>query len=183
MITGNPVIVKPHAGAVYPIAIVVAEIQKVLDENNLDVNIIQLATDQSSHLIAKELVEHDAVRIVDYTGGSAFGNYIEGVKNKTVFTEKAGVNSVILDSANDLKSVMQNLAFSVSLYSGQMCTAPQNIFIPESGIKTSDGVVSYDEAVELLKNSIDGLVNHPKMGAGTLGAIQNKNTIERSSSI
>jgi acyl-CoA reductase-like NAD-dependent aldehyde dehydrogenase len=42
-----------------------------------------------------------------------------------VFTEKTGVNSIILDSCDDLDKVAQNLAFSVSLYSGQMCTRPR----------------------------------------------------------
>lgn len=36
LITGNAVLVKPHPGAVLPIAIVVAEIRKVLKQNNLN---------------------------------------------------------------------------------------------------------------------------------------------------
>src|SRR5690606_11437664 len=41
LVTGNPVIIKPHPGAVLPIAIVVAEVQKVLQQNDLSPNIIQ----------------------------------------------------------------------------------------------------------------------------------------------
>lgn len=178
LITGNPVIVKPHPKAILPIAIVVAEIRKVFAEQNLPSDIIQLAVDTIEAPVTKSLAEHPEVKMIDYTGGSAFGEYIEGL-NKVTFTEKAGVNSVIIDSATDLNAVMQNIAFSASLYSGQMCTAPQNIFIPETGVNTSDGIVSYQDALNMLKDAVHGLATHPKMGAGTLGAIQNDATIQR----
>lgn len=179
LITGNASIVKPHPKAVLPIAIVVGEIQKLLSENGLNSNTVQLAADTLDNPITKKLAEHPSVKLVDYTGGSVFGEYIEGLQHKTVFTEKAGVNSIILDSAKQLGPVMQNIAFSASLYSGQMCTAPQNIFIPEGGVKTDDGMVSYDDAVKLLCDSIHGLVTNPKAGAPTLGAIQSDATYRR----
>ena len=179
LITGNSIIVKPHPGAILPMAIVVAEIQKVLDENGLDPTICQLAVDSSTHLITKELAEHPQVRLIDYTGNSEFGSYLEALTGKIVFTEKTGVNSVILDSANDFDNVAANLAFSLSLYSGQMCTAPQNFFIPESGIKTSTGNLSFDEVAQKLADSISALVDNPKAGPFVLGAIQNKKTCNR----
>lgn len=179
LVTGNPVIVKPHPGSVLPIAIVIAEIQKALTENSHSADIIQLAVDTHDKPVTKELAGHEQVKLIDYTGGNQFGDYIESLKGKITFTEKAGVNSVIMDSVKDLNAVMQNLAFSVSLYSGQMCTAPQNFFIPKDGIKADDKHYSYEEVVDNLVKNISGLANHPKMGAGTLGAIQNKNTKER----
>jgi phenylacetic acid degradation protein paaN len=177
--TGNPIIVKPHPKSVYPIAVVVAEIQKALSDAGMDPKTIQMAADSSDNLNAKELAEHDAVKIIDYTGGNTFGDYVESLNEKTVFSEKAGVNTVILDSVKDLNAVTQNLAFAISLYSGQMCTAPQNFFIPKSGIKEGDTMIPYNEVVERLAKAISGLVNHPKMGAGTLGAVQNELTAKR----
>ncbi len=179
LITGNPVIVKPHPGAVYPAALLVASIQKALKDNGSDPHVIQLAPDASDAPNTKDLAEHPAVKLIDYTGNTAFGNYIENLPGKTTFTEKAGVNSVILDSVTDLKAVMQNLSFSACLYSGQMCSAPQNIFIPADGIKGPDGNISYDETVQALAKSIEGLASHPKMGPGTLGALQNDKTCTR----
>ncbi|QEH40630.1 phenylacetic acid degradation protein PaaN [Chitinophaga sp. XS-30] len=181
MITGNPVIVKPHPKAVLPIAIAIAAIQEVLEENGQDPYLCQLAADSSDHLITKELCEHPQIALIDYTGGSSFGNYVESLaaKGKTVFSEKAGVNSVILDSVKDIDAVLQNLAFSVSLYSGQMCTAPQNFFIPESGISTPEGKISFNEVAAKFRDAVTALVNNPKMGAGTLGAIQNEATLQR----
>jgi hypothetical protein len=37
---------------------------------------------------------------------------------------------VVVDSTDNLRGVLGNLAFSLSLYSGQMCTTPQNIYVP-----------------------------------------------------
>jgi acyl-CoA reductase-like NAD-dependent aldehyde dehydrogenase len=174
LITGNSVILKPHPKSVYPIAIVVAEIQQALEAKGYDPNTCQLAVDSSEKLITKQLAEHPMVKIIDYTGGSAFGSYVESLSGKITFTEKAGVNSVILDSVNDLKPVVQNLAFAVSLYSGQMCTAPQNFFIPEGGIKQGDTVIPYEEVKKALVDAIAGIANHPQMGPGTLGASKAK---------
>ncbi|HEU4552212.1 MAG TPA: phenylacetic acid degradation protein PaaN, partial [Chitinophaga sp.] len=179
LVTGNPVIVKPHPRAVLPIAIVIGAIQKVLQENGFDPHLCQLAADSSEQPITKALCEDPRITLIDYTGGTAFGEYVESLKHKTVFTEKAGVNSVILDSVQDINAVVQNLAFAVSLYSGQMCTAPQNFFIPEQGITTPDGQLSFNETAQLIKDAIAGLVNNPKMGAGTLGAVQNDVTLRR----
>ncbi|UYZ64786.1 phenylacetic acid degradation protein PaaN [Hymenobacter weizhouensis] len=179
LVTGNPVIVKPHPKAVLPIAIVVAEVQRVLAEHGLDPRICQLAVDADDRLIAKDLAENPAVKLIDYTGGSQFGDYIESLKGKTVFTEKTGVNSIILDSCDDLDKVVQNLAFSVSLYSGQMCTAPQNFFIPEGGITVAGQPVPYEEVVQKLAQAVQGLAQNPKAAPHVFGAIQNPATQER----
>jgi phenylacetic acid degradation protein paaN len=181
LITGNSVIVKPHPGAILPIAIFVTEIQKVLAENKLDSNICQLAVDTFDKMITKELAGHPEVKLIDFTGNSAFGSYLEAMAGKTVFTEKTGVNSVILDSVEDADKVAANLAFSVNLYSGQMCTAPQNFYIPEGGIKTATGTISFDEFAEKFVANINGLVDNPKAGPFVLGAIQSKKTSERAS--
>lgn len=179
LVTGNTVIVKPHPGAILPIAIFVAEIQKVLIENNIDPNVCQLAVDTFDKMITKELAEHKDVKLIDYTGNSAFGNYLEALPGKIVFTEKTGVNSVIMDSVNDIDKAVANLTFSVNLYSGQMCTAPQNFYIPKAGVKTDSGVVTFDEFAQKFVDSINGLVDNPKAGPFVLGAVQNKKTSER----
>ncbi len=179
LVTGNPVIVKPHPGAILPIAIVVAEIQKVLAENNFDTNICQLGVDTFDKMITKELAEHPDVKLIDFTGNSLFGSYLEALPGKTVFTEKTGVNSVILDSAEDIDKVAANIAFSVNLYSGQMCTAPQNFFIPESGIDTPSGKVSFDQFAQKFVDNLNSLVDNPKAGPFVLGAVQSKKTSER----
>lgn len=179
LITGNPVIVKPHPGSILPIAIVVAEIQRVLVENGLDPNICQLAPDTYDQMITKQLAERPEVKLIDFTGNSAFGSYLEALPGKSVFTEKTGVNSVILDSVEDIDKAAANLAFSVNLYSGQMCTAPQNFYIPEGGIQSPAGTISFDQVAEKLVAQINSLVDNPKAAPYVLGAIQNPKTKER----
>lgn len=183
LMTGNASIVKPHPKSVLPIAIIVAEMQKALLAAGLPASVVQLGVDTLDHPITKELAEDSAVKLIDYTGGSAFGDYVESLLGKTVFTEKAGVNSVILDSVADANAVFGNLAFAASLYSGQMCTAPQNVFVSAEGIKTADGHLSYDDVVAGIANAVKGLAENPKMGAGTLGAIQNDVTSSRVKSV
>ncbi len=142
-------------------------------------NVCQLAIDTPDAQITKDLAEHEGVKVIDYTGNSEFGSYLEGLKNKTVFTEKTGVNSIILDSCDNLDKVLANVAFSISLYSGQMCTAPQNFFIPKDGVKTPDGMVSFDDVVAKFNEQVAGLANNPKAGPYVLGAVQNPLTLER----
>jgi phenylacetic acid degradation protein paaN len=178
LITGNVAIVKPHPKSVLPMAICVALIQQTLKENGFDPQVVQLAADTSALPLAINLGSMHDVKLIDYTGNTGFGNWVESLAHKTTFTEKAGVNSVILDSVKDIDAVLQNLAFSVSLYSGQMCTAPQNFFIPES-IRAGDAVLTHDEVVAKLKEALTALVTNPKMGAGVLGAIQNEKTLQR----
>jgi len=179
LMTGNSVIVKPHPGAILPIAIFVAEIQNVLVENKIDPNTCQLAVDTFDKMLTKDLAEHADVKLIDYTGNSAFGSYLEALPGKIVFTEKTGVNSVILDSVEDVDKAAANLAFSVNLYSGQMCTAPQNLYIPSDGINSPAGKISFDDFAQKFTAQITGLVDNPKAGPFVLGAIQNKKTNER----
>lgn len=179
LVTGNPVIVKPHPKAIYPIAIVVGVIQNVLKENGFDPNLVLLACDKLDSQITKKLAEHPAIRIIDFTGSNAFGNYIESLPGKVVFTEKAGVNSIIIDSTDDLDAMAKNIAFSISLYSGQMCTAPQNIYVPESGVAVKDGHASLEDVEKAIVDQTRGLIEHPKAGHAVAGAIQSKTTMER----
>lgn len=179
LMTGNVVIVKPHPLAILPIALVVKDLQEVLAQHGYDPNTVQLAPDTPEQPITKLLAEDKRVKIIDFTGSSQFGDYIESLPGKITFTEKAGVNSIILDSTLDLKETMNNIAFSLCLYSGQMCTCPQNIFIPKNGIKVGTEQLSYDEVVKALTGAIAGLAGHEKAGPAVLGAVQNPATTQR----
>ncbi len=182
LVTGNSVIVKPHSGAVYPIAIVIAALRDVLIGLGMDPGIIQMAVDTAAEPLTLDLVKHPSVGIIDYTGGPTFGAVVEKVAaehRKVVFTEKAGVNCVILDSTDDLDKAMDNLAFSLTLYSGQMCTAPQNVFISKDGMQVGGEHVSVDAVAAKLREKIDALVFNEKAGPGTLGAVQNPITAAR----
>jgi phenylacetic acid degradation protein paaN len=178
--TGNAVIVKPHPGAILPLAITVEIARQVLQEAGFNPNVITLAADSKDAPITKELVCHPDVALVDFTGGTTFGDWIEAnARQAVVFTEKAGVNSVIVDSADDLKSVIRNLSFSVSLYSGQMCTTSQNIYVPKDGVKIAGQRVSVDDFAKALAEGVDKLLGDAGRAVEILGAIQSEDTLKR----
>jgi phenylacetic acid degradation protein paaN len=105
---GNPVIVKPHPETILPFAILVRTARAVMSDAGFDPDVVQLLVDTPDSPVAKDLVMRPEVGIVDYTGGSAFGRWLEEhVTHADVYTEKAGVNSVILDSVRDLSAVLQ----------------------------------------------------------------------------
>src|SRR5690606_11065809 len=55
----------------------------------------------------------------------------------------------------------------------------QNFYIPETGIKSSNGIVTFDEFAQKFVDSINSLVDNPKAGPFVLGAIQNPKTCDR----
>ncbi|WP_329533299.1 phenylacetic acid degradation protein PaaN [Streptomyces sp. NBC_01450] len=172
--TGNAVLVKPHPRAVLPLALTVQVAREVLAEAGFDPNLVALAAERSGEGIAKTLAVRPEIRIIDYTGSTAFGDWLEThARQAQVYTEKAGVNTVIVESTDDYKGMLSNLAFSLSLYSGQMCTTPQNLLIPRDGIRTEEGTKSYDEVVADLARSVDGLLGDDARAGGLLGAIVN----------
>ncbi|MFG1994716.1 phenylacetic acid degradation protein PaaN [Actinoplanes sp. NPDC048988] len=180
LVTGNPVIVKPHPGAVLPLAITVQICREVLSEAGLSPDLVTLAVEEPGDGIAATLATHPDVRIVDFTGSSEFGNWLEAnARQAVVYTEKSGLNTVIVDSTDDYKGLLRNLAFSLSLYSGQMCTTPQNILVPQGGVMTDAGRRSVEEFGADLSAALDKLLGDPARAAGTLGAIVNDGVLTR----
>ena len=180
LVAGNPVVVKPHPHAVLPLALTASVAREVLAEYGFDPALVTLAVEDDGEGLARELATHPAVRIVDYTGSTAFGEWLEAnARQAQVFTEKAGVNTVILDSTDDLDGLTANLAYSLALYSGQMCTAPQTLLIPGSGIATGSGTVSVDSVLAALKTALDTLLGDPVKAMNMLGAIVDDRVIER----
>ncbi len=176
LVTGNAVIVKPHPRAVLPLAITVEVCQEVLAEAGFSPALVQLAAEGDGERLAADLALRPEVAIIDYTGGPGFGSWLEreaAAAGKAVFTEKAGVNTVVLDSADDLGAVVGNLAFSLTLYSGQMCTTPQNLYIPRGGIATPEGRVSVEEFAERLASAIGRLTGDDARAVEVLGATVN----------
>ncbi|MFF7179933.1 phenylacetic acid degradation protein PaaN [Streptomyces sp. NPDC008121] len=172
--TGNPVLVKPHPRAVLPLALTVRVAREVLAEAGFDPNLVALAVERPGEGIAKTLAVRPEIRIIDYTGSTAFGDWLEThARQAQVYTEKAGVNTVVVDSTDDYKGMLSNLAFSLSLYSGQMCTTPQNLLIPRDGITTDAGPKSYDEVVADLSAAVGGLLGDDARANALLGALVN----------
>ncbi|MEU3028848.1 phenylacetic acid degradation protein PaaN [Streptomyces incarnatus] len=172
--TGNAVLVKPHPRAVLPLALTVRIAREVLTEAGFAADLVALAAERPGEGIAKALATRPEIRIIDYTGSTSFGDWLEAnARQAQVYTEKAGVNTVIVHSTDDYKGMLSNLAFSLSLYSGQMCTTPQNLLIPREGIATDQGPKTFDEVTADLARAVDGLLGDDARANALLGAIVN----------
>ncbi|MEU6505790.1 phenylacetic acid degradation protein PaaN [Streptomyces sp. NPDC046942] len=172
--TGNAVLVKPHPRAVLPLALTVQVARDVLAGAGFDPNLVALAAERPGEGIAKTLATRPEIRIIDYTGSTSFGDWLEAnARQAQVYTEKAGVNTVLVHSTDNYKGMLANLAFSLSLYSGQMCTTPQNLLVPRDGIRTDEGSKTFDEVTADLARAIDGLLGDDARANALLGAIVN----------
>ena len=177
--TGNAVIVKPHSNAILPAAITVRTIRAVLAENGIDPNLVSLCV-ATKRTVTQALATHPAVKSVDFTGSNVFGQWlIDNSRQAQVYAELAGVNNIVIDSTDAYKAMLGNLAFTLSLYSGQMCTTSQAIFVPAGGIDTEDGHKSYDEFCADLARAIERFLSKPEVAHAVLGAIQSADTAER----
>ena len=178
--TGNAVVVKPHPSAILPLALTVKIAREALAEGGFDPNVVTLVAHAAGDDVAQKLALRPDVRIIDFTGSAANGNWLEAnARQAQVFTEKSGVNQIVVDSVTDFKGFVRNVAFSLSLYTGQMCTAPQNLYIPKDGIDTADGHLSFDEVAAGLAEGVQKLLAEPARAVEFLGAVVNDGVLKR----
>ncbi|PKO58841.1 MAG: phenylacetic acid degradation protein PaaN [Betaproteobacteria bacterium HGW-Betaproteobacteria-19] len=179
LVTGNPVIIKAHSNSILPAAMTVKIAREVLSEAGLDPNLVSLAVVEK-RAATQALATHPAVKSIDFTGSNIFGQWlIDNARQAQVYAELAGVNNVVIESTDSYKAMMRNLAFTLSLYSGQMCTTTQAILVPAGGIDTDQGHKSFDEVAADLGAAIDKFLTDPAVATAVLGAIQSEATLGR----
>ncbi|MGI9295583.1 MAG: aldehyde dehydrogenase family protein, partial [Pseudomonadales bacterium] len=179
LMTGNPVIVKPHPNGILPMAIVVRDMRAVLAAHGIDPNLVSLAADSVEAPIAKQFLERDDVAIVDFTGSQRFGSWLEqNVRDKLVYTETSGVNSIVIESSDDPDGMIAAIANSLCLFSAQMCTSPQNIRVPSTGIVTPQGLLSVAAFGQRLVDAVNEKVSSPEAAAGVCGALQSQTSVQ-----
>ena len=177
--TGNAAIVKPHPNAILPAAISVRILREVLAESGIDANLVTLAVTDDPK-VTQALATNPAVKSIDFTGSNAFGRWlIDHARQAQVYAELAGVNNVVIESTDAYKAMLKNLAFTLSLYSGQMCTTTQDIFVPAAGIETDEGRKSFDQVASDLGTAVDKFLSDPAVATAVLGAIQSPDTLKR----
>lgn len=177
--TGNAVIVKPHEQAILPAAITVRILRDVLSQAGINPDLVSLCVPESQE-ITRILVTHPAVKSVDFTGGSSFGRWLMDLcRQAQVYAELSGVNTIVIDSTDAYQAMLRNLAFSLSLYSGQMCTTSQLLLVPAGGIATDEGTKSHEQVCADLAAAIDAFLEQPGVALAVLGAIQSPATLAR----
>ncbi|MFO1190675.1 MAG: phenylacetic acid degradation protein PaaN [Rhodoferax sp.] len=176
--TGNAVIVKPHPATVLPMAITVRVFRQVLQAAGFDPNLVTMALDSTQEPLGKLLVKHPKTAIVDFTGSVRFGQWVEQHAHPALcFTETAGCNTVVLESCADLDAALRSLATTLCMFSAQMCTSPQNIYVPRQGVRTPQGPVPLEEVARRLADAVAALTGDPKKAAMILATIQSDQTL------
>ena len=179
LMTGNPVILKPHPGGILPMAIIVQDMRQTLAANGVDPNLITLAADTLEQPIAGQFFDRDDVGIIDFTGSQRFGSWLEkNISKQKVYTETSGVNSVVIESTGNLDGMVDSIAHSLCLFSAQMCTSPQNIHLPRHNIETDQGVMSSNDIAQMIVDRVNSKVENPAQASGICGALQSDATID-----
>lgn len=175
--TGNAVIVKPHPASVLPMALTVRVFRQVLAEAGFDPNLVTLCVDTIAEPLGKVLIKHRDCAIVDFTGSARFGQWVEANAHPALaFTETSGCNTVVLAGADDLDSAIRSLATTMCLFSAQMCTSPQNIYLPPT-IDTPQGPVQREVVAEKMAQSIAALTADPRRAGMILATVQSPQTL------
>jgi len=180
LVTGNPVLIKPHPSVILPLALTVAVARQTLKDAGFDPNLVTLLVDDVDAPIGRDVATRPEVRIIDYTGGPEFGLWLEeNARQAKVFAEKAGVNCVIVDSTDDYPGLLRNLVLTLSLYSGQMCATPQAIFVSRDGVKSKSETISLERFERDLSHALNAFLDDTAHALEILGAIQSFATLAR----
>jgi phenylacetic acid degradation protein paaN len=179
LMTGNPVVLKPHPGGILPMAIIVQDMRETLAANGADPNLITLAADTLETPIAGQFFDRDDVGIIDFTGSQRFGSWLEqNIVKQKVYTETSGVNSIVIESTDNLDGMVDAIAHSLCLFSAQMCTSPQNVHLPRNGIETDQGKLNSDDIAQMIVDRVNSRVEDPAHAGGICGALQSPTTVE-----
>lgn len=73
LMTGNPVIVKPHPSSVLQMALAVQIMRATLVDAGCPADTVQLAVDSAAEPITSVLATEPGIRIVDFTGSALYG--------------------------------------------------------------------------------------------------------------
>jgi phenylacetic acid degradation protein paaN len=154
--------------------------REVLTEAGFDPNLITLAAEEPGEKLASVLALRPEVKIIDFTGSTAYGDWLEAnARQAVVYTEKAGVNTIIVDSTDDFAGMCRNIAFSLTLYSGQMCTTPQDILVPRTGIDSEAGHLGFAEVAQGIAAAVSALTSDETKAVELTGAVVNDAIVAR----
>ncbi len=175
--TGNAVIVKPHPTAILPMALAVRTCREVIAEAGFSPDLVTLCLDSAETPVGKILVKHPRTAIVDFTGSARFGAWVEANAHPALcYSETSGVNTVVVESVDALEPVLKSLATTMSLFSAQMCTSPQNVYVPRDGVRHAGGRIGADDFGAELARAIAAIAADPKRAAPIMAAIQSPAT-------
>jgi len=179
---GNTVVLKPSEWSPWSGGLLWGEI---FDEAGLPAGVLDIVTHAPGEAapIGSALIEHPAVRRLNFTGSSAVGRIIAesaGRHLKRVVLELGGYNPLIVLADADLEYAVNASAFGSFLHQGQICMSTRRIVVERSiaeeftarlvektkGLKTGDpkehdtiiGPLINADALEMVKARVQGAV-------------------------
>ncbi|MGW4094445.1 aldehyde dehydrogenase family protein [Nocardia sp. NPDC004750] len=155
---GNPVLVKPHRAAVLPLAATVRTAREVLAARGFDPDLVCLAPEWPGEGLGKILAARPEIRLVDYAGNCVLGDWLRSsVHHARVRVHRDGCNIVLVESTEDYRGMIANLAFTLCLYSGQLPGSPRVVVVPRAGIGTDEGHKPYPVVLDDLGTAVEDL--------------------------
>ena len=140
--------------------------------------LVTLCCDTVAEPVGMRLVKHPQAAIVDFTGSARFGAWVErNAAPALCFTETSGVNTVVVESVEALDPVVRSLATTMSLFSAQMCTSPQNVYVPSDGIRCGDRRIAPEEFGAALADAVGFLAADARRAGQIMAAIQSPGTL------
>jgi phenylacetic acid degradation protein paaN len=158
-------------------ALAVRVCRETLADAGFSPDLATLCLDTIEAPIGKRLIKHTHTAIVDFTGSARFGAWVEANAHPALcYSETSGVNTVVIDSIESLDPVVKSLATTMSLFSAQMCTSPQNVYVPRDGIRCGDIRIGADEFGAALAAAIAAIASDPRRAGPIMAAIQSPTT-------
>ena len=168
--------------AVLPLAITVQIAREVLAEAGFDPNLVTLAVEEPGDAHRRR-PGHPPATCGSSTSpapASSATGWRPTPARPSSTPRRPGLNTVVVDSTDDYTGLLRNLAFSLSLYSGQMCTTPQNLLVPPRRHRHRRRAPQSPTSSRAdLAAALDKLLGDPARAAGTLGAIVNDGVLAR----
>jgi acyl-CoA reductase-like NAD-dependent aldehyde dehydrogenase len=182
LVFGNTVVLKPSEWSPYVGGLLWGEI---FTEAGLPAGVLNVVTHAPGEAtaIGDELVEHPAVRRINFTGSTGTGRKLAeaaGRQLKRVVLELGGYNPLIVLGDADLDYAVDAAAFGAFLHQGQICMSARRIVVERSiadefvdrlakktsGLKFGDpkehdtiiGPLITEEAVAAVKGRVDDAV-------------------------
>ena len=140
-----------------------------------------LAAEDPADRLAGVLATRPEVKLIDFTGGNAFGDWLEEhARQATVFTEKAGVNTVVIDSTERLRARCARTSRSRSRSTPARCAPRRRTSTCRpTGSTTDDGVKSPAEVGAGIGAALDRLLGDDARAVELLGGVVNAGVLER----
>ncbi len=162
---GNAVILKPSENTPHSSRLIKKIVSSLFDES--EVAVIEGAVPETTHLLTKPF-NH-----IFFTGAPSIGKIVmkAAAKNLTsVSLELGGKSPSIVDQSADIKAAATRIAWSKSLNNGQVCIAPDYVYLHHS-IK--------DKFIAAYKERINKMYGDNPEGSDSYNRIVNKRHFER----